>query len=137
MDWVMLLRVRMFIGHRRGTWPGLRGGGGCGELDLGYCAIAVDEDVVGDALDVGLGDGVDFCDFAEHNAPVAEEGLVLGELLGEAFVVGEAAELVGLGAGLEALELGVGDVLGFEAGRVLCGWRRPFRSVVWPGRGTA
>ena len=34
--------------------------------------------------------------------------------MGEAFVVGQAAEQVGAGAGLEAFELGVGDVFVFE-----------------------
>ncbi len=70
----------------------MRGGG----------AVALDEDLVGDAADVGLGDLVDLVELAEELAPVAVAGLVLGELVGEAFVVGEAAEQVGAGAGLEA-----------------------------------
>ncbi len=107
------------------------------EFDAGAGAVAVDEDLVGDAADVGFGDGVDLLELAEELAPVAEAGLVLGELVGEAFVVGEAAEQVGAGAGLEALEFGVGDVFGLRGGRAPCGWRCASRRVVWPGRGTA
>src|SRR6185312_10761753 len=56
----------------------------------------------------------DAVELAEEFAPVAVASLVFGEIVGEALVVGEAAENVGLGAGLEAVELGVGDVGGAE-----------------------
>ena len=65
-------------------------------------AVAVNEDLVGDAADIGLGDRVDLVEIAEELAPVAKASLVLGELMGEAVVVGEAAQQVGAGAGLEA-----------------------------------
>ncbi len=41
-------------------------------------AVAVDEDLVGNAADVGFGDGVDLVEFAEELTPVAVAGLVLG-----------------------------------------------------------
>ena len=101
---------------------GVVGMGGCwgfslrwDELDARAGAVAVDEDLVGDAADVGFGDGVDLVELAEELAPVAVAGLVFGELVGEAFVVAEAAEQVGAGAGFEALELVVGDVFALEA----------------------
>ncbi len=77
------------------------------EFDAGAGAVAVDEDLVGDAADVGFFDGVDLLQLVEELAPVAEAGLILGELVGEAFVVAEAAEEVGAGSGFEALEFGV------------------------------
>ena len=88
---------------------------GGNEFDACAGAVAVDEDFVGDAADVGFVDGVDLVELLEEFAPVAEAGLILGELVGEAFVVGEAAEEVGAGAGFEALEFRVGDVFGLEA----------------------
>ena len=77
--------------------------------------FAVDEGLLCDAADVGLGDGVDLRDLAEHLAPVAVAGLVFGELLGQSGVVGQAAELISLGAGLELFELRVGDILVLHA----------------------
>ena len=99
-----------------GAW-GLCGGFllGWDELDARAGAVAVGEDLVGDAANVGFGDGVDLVELAEELTPVAEAGLVLGELVGEAFVVGEAAQEVGAGAGLEAREFFVGDVFVLEA----------------------
>ncbi len=85
------------------------------ELDSRAGAVAVDEDLVCYAANVCLGYGVDLVEFAEELTPVAEAGLVLGQLMGQAFVVGEAAQKVGLGAGLEAGQLFVGDVFGLQA----------------------
>ncbi len=89
------------------------------EFDSCAGAVAVDEDLVGDAADIRLGHGVDLVELAEELAPVAEAGLVLCELVGQAVVVCGAAEKVGLGAGLEAGELLIGDVLVLEAVQLL------------------
>ena len=94
------------------AWAGFFG---CDELDSCAGAVAVDEDLVGDAADVRFVDGVDLVQLAEELSPVAVAGLVFGQLMGEAFVVGEAAQQVGAGAGLEACELFVGDVFGLQA----------------------
>ena len=84
----------------------------CDELDSCAGSIAVNEDLVGYATDIRFADGVDLLQLAEKFSPVAEFCLVFGQLTGEAFVVAEAAEQVGAGAGFEAGELFVGDVFG-------------------------
>ena len=44
---------------------------GWDELDLCAGAVAVDEDLVGDAANVGFGDGVDLVELAEKLSPIA------------------------------------------------------------------
>ena len=64
-------------------------------------------------------DGIDLAELAEELAPIAVARLVVGELCGEAFVVGQTTQKVGLGAGFVALELLIGDVGIFEAVELL------------------
>ena len=98
-------------------WSGCRGRND--RYDAGGRPVALDKDVVSDTADVGLADLVDLVEVAEHLAPVAEAGLVFGEGVGEAVVVCQAAEHVGFGSGLVALELGVGDVGGLQGLKLL------------------
>ena len=77
-------------------------------------AVGIDEDLVGDAADVGFRDLVDAVDRAEQFAPVAIASLVGGELRGQSFVVGEAANQIGLAAGLDHLQFVVADVFFFQ-----------------------
>ena len=107
------------------------------EFDSRAGAVAFDEDLVGDAANVGFGDGVDLVEIAEELAPVAIAGLIFGELVGEAVIVGEAAKEIGAGAGLEACELFVGDVLVLEAVELFVDGGTRLSSGVWPGSGTA
>src|SRR5580698_3202233 len=98
------------------AWRLLSSGRGCACIfDNSYGAIGVDEDLVGDAANVGLGDLVDAIGGVEQFAPVAVARLVGSEFGGEAFVIGEAANQVGLGARLDHLQFVVGDVFFFQA----------------------
>src|SRR5260370_16567991 len=72
-------------------------------------SVAVYKRLVGDPSYIGLGHGVHFLELVEELAPVAIAGLVLGELVCEALVIGESAQQVGLGSGLVAGHLLVGD----------------------------
>ncbi len=106
------------------------------ELDACAGSVAVDEDLVGNAANVGFVHCVDLVQFAEKLTPVAEAGLVLGELVGQAVVVGQAAEQVGAGASLEAFQLFVRDVFGLEAIELFVdGVAHLFRRVAGQGHG--
>ena len=62
-----------------GGWLGLRSFAlGWDEFDSCAGSVAVGEDLVGYAADVGFVDGVDLVELVEELAPVAEAGLVLG-----------------------------------------------------------
>ena len=60
-------------------------------------AIGVDENFVGDAADVGFGHLVDAVDRAEQFTPIAIARLIGGQLRGESFIVGQAANQIGFG----------------------------------------
>ena len=60
--------------------------------------------MVGDALDVGLGYGVDAVHGAEEFFPIAVARLINGELRGEPGIVRQPANQVGLGPRLDHLK---------------------------------
>jgi hypothetical protein len=72
------------------------------KLDARAGAVAVEEDLVGYATDISLGDCIDFVQIAEELTPVAETRLVLGELMGETVIVRKTTEQFGSGSSLEA-----------------------------------
>src|SRR5580704_15011594 len=83
-------------------------------LDHADGAVGVDEDLVGDAANVGLRHLIDAVHRAEQLAPIAVAGLIRGQLRGQAFIVGQAANEVGFGASLDHLQFVVGDVFFFD-----------------------
>src|SRR5260370_23579414 len=64
----------------------------CDELNPRTGSVAVDKDLVSHAAHIRFADGVDLFQLAKQLSPVAESCLVFGQLTGEAFVVGEAAQ---------------------------------------------
>ena len=85
---------------------------GC--IDPSFGAVAVDEHCIGHAADIGFGHLVYPVELQEKLTPVAVAGLVLRQGVGQALVVGQAAQQVGAGAGLEHGQLIVADVGGLE-----------------------
>ena len=70
-------------------------------------------------------------------APIAVACLIDRELRGEAFVVGQSAEQVGFGAGLDHLQFVVADVFFLQATRSRRESRPPFPAACGRGTGTA
>ena len=112
---VVFIRTSLIEGLVGGLVTSAGGRAASAGLDDADGAVGVGEDFVGDAADVGFGHLVDAIDGAEEFAPVTVAGFVGGELRGQALVVGEAANQVGLAAGLNHLQLVVGDVFFLQA----------------------
>src|SRR5215467_9587975 len=71
-------------------------------------AVLLNERLVGDAPDISFADFVNLFNLVEQLAPVAIERLVLTQLEGQALVIAQAADEIGLGARLDGLQLFVG-----------------------------
>ena len=65
-------------------------------LDPSHGSICVVKDFIRDAADVGFGYLVDAIDRAEQFSPIAVACLIGGELRGQAFVIGQTANQIGL-----------------------------------------
>src|SRR5579872_2277861 len=93
---LLLCSLRLCSLRRRARLPG---------FDAGDGAVVLDKGFVGYAPDVGLGHLVNAFDLAKEFPPVSIAGLGLAELQGEALVVGQPANQVGFGPGLDRLQL--------------------------------
>src|SRR5207248_11019206 len=80
-------------------WPGGRGFGFLSFHD-GDRSVLLNERLVGDAPDIGLGDFFDLLNLVEQLTPVAIERLILAQLEGQTLVIAQATDEVGLGARL-------------------------------------
>src|SRR5947209_9553626 len=84
-------------------------------LNDSYRAVGLVEDFVGNAPDISLADLIDAIDRAKRLPPIAVASLIGGKLRGKSLIVGEAANQIGFAAGLDHLELFVGDVFFLQA----------------------
>ena len=99
--------LRTSLGRVLGLW-------GSFGLNPSAGPIAGDEDLIGNAADIGLGNLVHLVEMEEEFAPIAVAGLVLGQVVGQALVVSKSTQQVGTGTGFEHRELFVGYVGGLQ-----------------------
>src|SRR5689334_18061530 len=77
-------------------------------------AVLLNEGLVGNAPDVSFADFVNLFNLVEDLSPVAIERLVFAQLQGQALIIAQAADEIGLGARLDGFQLFVGYVLGLQ-----------------------
>src|SRR5215831_9372180 len=67
-------------------------------------AVLLNERLVGNAPDISFADFFNFLNLVEQLAPVTIESLILTQLEGQALVIAQAADEIGLGARLNGFQ---------------------------------